>query len=59
MSYASAAQHYYDPPDPEPICDICDERWDYTSEYGEDWNGESGCHFTCEEQRDEETDDEV
>lgn len=34
-----------------PVCDICGEEWEDGHE-GEDWNGETGCHRTCEEARD-------
>jgi hypothetical protein len=37
--------------DPTPTCDLCGEPWE-EGEEGEDWNGETGCHRTCE--RDEE-----
>jgi hypothetical protein len=33
--------------DVQPICDICDEpQW----REGDDWNGETGNHLSCEEQ---------
>jgi hypothetical protein len=59
MSYASAARHYYDPPDPEPTCDICDEPMDDPEdpEPWLNWNGETGCHLTCEERQVDEEDE--
>ena len=30
-----------------PTCDLCGEQWEDGGE-GEDWNGETGNHFTCE-----------
>lgn len=37
-----------DPPEDVPTCDVCGEpqhdRWD-----GEDWNGDTGCHRSCED----------
>lgn len=31
-----------------PTCDICNEPWEDGGE-GEDWNGETGNHISCEE----------
>ena len=46
-----AAQDYFDPPDLTPTCDICNEpEWHGQGE-GSDWNGETGCHLSCEKQR--------
>lgn len=53
-----AAQDYFDPRDPEPTCDICDEPWATSYEDADDWNGETGCHLTCEERQKDEEDDE-
>ena len=54
MSEATAAQQYFDPPDPVPTCDICEEP--QSMEWGEenDWNGETGNHETCEEREAED-----
>lgn len=58
-SEARAAQQYFDPPDPEPTCDICEGPMlccdDWTCP-GNEWNGETGCHVTCEERQKDEDD---
>lgn len=37
--------------DAVPTCDHCGEQWEDGGE-GEDWNGDTGCHYSCEaEQR--------
>lgn len=54
MSYATAERDYFDPRDPEPVCDICDEpqfHLDRPEDSDSDWNGETGCHITCEERQ--------
>jgi hypothetical protein len=33
--------------DVEVTCDLCGEP-QHDGEAGEDWNGETGCHFSCE-----------
>ena len=40
----------YDPNDDDvtPRCDICNEYWEDGGE-GEDWNGETGNHKSCEQ----------
>lgn len=35
------------PDDVTPTCDICGEEWDEGGE-GDDWNGETGNHYSCE-----------
>lgn len=39
----------------EPVCDICDWPADCGVQdchlHGGDWNGETGCHVTCEERQ--------
>jgi hypothetical protein len=57
-----AAQQYFDPPDPEPRCDICDgtQYSDCGCEPGcscMEWNGETGCHVVCEERAREDAAD--
>lgn len=43
----------------EPRCDICSEPEDHEVGMIEnDWNGETGCHLSCEARRDEPNDDE-
>ena len=37
-------------PEPVPTCDHCGEPWEDGGE-GDDWNPETGCHFSCEAQR--------
>lgn len=37
----------HDDDDPIPTCDYCDEQWEDGGE-GEDWNGDTGCHYSCE-----------
>lgn len=40
--------HGYEPDEEvTPICDICNEPWEDGGE-GEDWNGETGNHKSCE-----------
>lgn len=55
-SWDRAAQQYFDPADPKPYCDICDEPWDIAGDPS-DWNGETGCHISCEERQVDEEDD--
>ena len=61
MSQETAAQDYFDPQDPTPTCDICEEPQHLDcdrSDCEDDWNGETGCHETCEErQKEDENDD--
>ena len=49
----SAERDYFDPRDPRPLCDICDEPMDRGDdpEPWLDWNGKTGNHITCEEQQ--------
>jgi hypothetical protein len=59
MSEASAARDYFDPRDPEPTCDICDQPWNHPDDFEpwEDWNGDTGCHRTCEERQHDKEDE--
>ena len=43
---------FFDDPFGVPICDICDEPEDQDPTNGREnnWNGETGCHLSCEEQ---------
>lgn len=50
--WARAAQDYFDPQDPQPTCDICEEPQHF-EDGPDDWNGETGCHLSCEEQQKE------
>lgn len=55
----SAERDYFDPRDPEPRCDICDEPMDRGDdpEPWLDWNSETGNHLTCEERQKDEEDE--
>ena len=61
-TFDQAAQDYFDPQDPEPRCDICDEPQYTDCGCGPgcsctEWNGETGCHVVCEERQLDEEDD--
>lgn len=60
MSATTAAQQYFDPTDPEPRCDICEEPARCCDNWacpGNEWNGETGNHVVCEERQKEDEED--
>lgn len=62
MSEATAARDYFDPRDPDPTCDICEEKQFCCGDpwcSGEDWDAERGWHQLCYERAIEELEDEV